>query len=210
MNKADPTPTDYNDLIAKHIQIAKDICGNNSEAWSKFFKIITENDGAPGYLPARYAQRMRDRNCAGEIVDFCSFLYDYLKKDNCYVLTNLIKSRQTFFSEYFRSVLKDAYAIFEKQYACEFAVIPIDGDVQRNLHEKLTAPAVAPVKRKLPTRTQRCYDTFRNVWKNNQLDYLTIYLGVALDFNYKYVAGLLGFGTANAVAKRVERFYRAD
>ena len=202
-------PADYKELTARHIALAKELCADEPLAWPKFFKTLTENEGTAGYLPARYEQRLQEKNCSAEIDDFCSFLYSYLQENNHYVLTILIETNQNFFSKYFRNVLKDAYANFEKQYASKFQTTTIDGENDENLHERLAAEQKTVAKRKLSVVGQRCSDLFLNIWKNNQLDYLSIWFGVALNCNYKYVADLLGFGTDNAVAKRVERFREA-
>ena len=202
-------PADYKELTAKHIALAKELCADKSLAWPKFFKTLTENEGTAGYLPARYEQRIQDKNCAAGIDDFCSFLYTYLRENNHYVLTILIETNQDFFSKYFRNVLKDAYSSFEKQYASKFQTTTIDGEDEENLHGRLAAEQKTVAKRKLSVVGQRYSSLFLNIWKNNQLDYLSIWFGVALNCNYKYVAALLGFGTDNAVAKRVERFREA-
>jgi len=200
---------DYKELTARHIALAKELCQENSLAWPKFFKTLTENEGTAGYLPAHYEQRIQDKNCAAEIDDFCSFLYSYLQKNGHYVLTILIETNQNFFSKYFRNVLKDAYSSFEVQYASKFKTTTIDGEEEENLHERLAAEQKTVTSLKLSAVVKRCSDLFLNIWKNNQLDYLSIWFGVALNCSYKYVADLLGFGTDNAVAKRVERFKEA-
>ena len=206
-------PADYKELTAKHIALAKELCSDEPFAWLRFFKLLTENEGTAGYLPARYELRIQNKNCAAGIDDFCSFLYSYLQENNHYVLTILIETNQDFFSKYFRNVLKDAYSSFEKQYASKFQTTTIDGEDEENLHGRLAAEQKTVAKRKLSVVGQHYSSLFLNIWKNNQLDYLSIWFGVALNCNYKYVAALLGFGTDNAVAKRVERFrdaYCAD
>ena len=202
-------PADYKELTAKHIALAKELCADKSLAWPKFFKTLTENEGTVGYLPARYEQRIQDKNCAAEIDDFCSFLYSYLQKNGHHVLTVLIETNQNFFSKYFRNVLKDAYSSFEEQYASQLTTTTFDGEDEDNLHERLAAEqkTVTPVK--LSAVGKRCSNLFLNIWKNNQLDYLSIWFGVALKCKYNYVADLLGFNTAGAVAKRIERFREA-
>ena len=202
-------PADYKELTAKHIALAKELCADKSLAWPKFFKTLTESEGTAGYLPAHYEQRIQDKNCAAEIDDFCSFLYSYLQKNGHYVLTILIETNQNFFSKYFRNVLKDAYSSFEVQYASKFKTTTIDGEEEENLHERLAAEQKTVTSLKLSAVGKRCSDLFLNIWKNNQLDYLSIWFGVALNCSYKYVADLLGVGTDNAVAKRVERFKEA-
>ena len=206
-------PADYKELTAKHIALAKELCADKSLAWPKFFKTLTENEGTAGYLPARYEQRIQDKNCAAEIDDFCSFLYSYLQKNSHHVLTVLIETKQNFFSKYFRNVLKDAYSSFEEQYASRVKTTTIDGEDEDNLHGRLAAAKTSFPAHKLSVKGKRYSDLFLNIWKNNQLDYLSIWFGVALKCKYNYVADLLGFNTAGAVAKRVERFresYCAD
>ena len=202
-------PVDYKELTAKHIALAKELCADKSLAWLKFFKTLTENEGTAGYLPARYEQRIQDKNCAAEIDDFCSFLYSYLQKNSHHVLTILIETNQNFFSKYFRNVLKGAYASFEKQYASRVKTTTIDGEDEDNLHGRLAAAKTSSPANKLSVKAKRYSDLFLNIWKNNQLDYLSIWFGVALKCKYNYVADLLGFNTAGAVAKRIERFREA-
>ena len=202
-------PADYKELTAKHIALAKELCADKSLAWPKFFKTLTENEGTAGYLPARYEQRIQDKNCAAEIDDFCSFLYSYLQKNSHHVLTVLIETNQNFFSKYFRNVLKDAYSSFEEQYASRVKTTTIDGEDEDNLHGRLAAAKTSSPANKLSVKGKRYSDLFLNIWKNNQLDYLSIWFGVALNCKYNYVADLLGFNTAGAVAKRVERFREA-
>lgn len=202
-------PADYKELTAKHIALAKELCADKPLAWPKFFKTLTENEGTAGYLPARYEQRIQDKNCAAEIDDFCSFLYSYLQKNSHHVLTVLIETKQNFFSKYFRNVLKDAYSSFEEQYASQLTTTTLDGEDEANLHERLTTDKTSSPANKLSVKGKRYSDLFLNIWKNNQLDYLSIWFGVALKCKYNYVADLLGFNTAGAVAKRVERFREA-
>ena len=207
-------PTDYNARVDKHVDLAKKLCQGNSADWAEFFKIITQNEnGMTGYLPARYEQRIQDNDCASEIADFCNFLYLYLQKNNNYVLTVLINSRQDFFSRYFRNVLNDAYKCFQNEYANPLKTITVDGEEEENLHERLASTKQNSNTGQLSAKGTRCSSLLLKVWKKNQLDYLSIWFGVALKCRYRYVADLLGFNTAGAVAGRVKRFkkqYRAD
>ena len=202
-----PFKMDYKKLTEEHITLAKNLCHGDSWAWSTFFKILGADKDCAGYLRTHYARRLQKKNGA-ELDDFCSFLYSYLQKDNHYVLTILIETNQHFFSDYFRKVLKAAYTKFVQTYGDQSVLCPFDKEYPDTDDETLPKHTASEKENSdgLSDSAGSYTDFCRGIWKKNQLNYLSIWLDLALECKHRYIAAVLGISSDNAVAKRIGRF----
>lgn len=216
----DTPSTDYSKLTGEHVEIAKDLLRGNSSRWQEFFSILGGVSNRGGYLCANYARRLRDECCGATVEDYCQHLQAYLRSKNNYVLATLIEINQHFFSEYFRAVLEYVYWDFFNRHGDELlkenrrrarknleplTKLVMDDDESFDLHEVIASPEESAA---VAARTMDLFaDKLRKLWKSNQLDYLTLWMSVALNIRQDYAASVLGYSTANTVAARIRNFY---
>ena len=209
--------TDYMQKQREHAEIAKDLLRVDSARWNEFFAILGGVSGKGGYLIQHYERRLCE-DCQGSSVeDFCQHLQTYLQRKNNYILATLIETKQHFFSDYFRDVLKDVYRDFfdcygdarlkenkkrEKENLPLLINVQIDNAEEFDLHEVIAAPQVEEIHPVVSLFAR--YPS--ELWKINQKDFLTLWMAIALKFTHEYVAFVLNFPTANAVAARIRNF----
>ena len=208
---------DFFQLTINHIEIAKDLLQGISSAWFKLFKELGGIPGKGGYLIQHYEKRLQDECCGSSIEDFCQHLQAYLQRKNNYVLITLIEINQHFFSDYFRDVLKDVYRDFfdcygdarlkenkrrTKENLSPLTQVQIDNDEDFDLHEVIAAPQTEKIHPAISIFAR--YP--KKLWKLNQKDFLTLWMAIALKFNHDYIAFVLNYPTANAVAARIRNF----
>ena len=208
----------YQQLIDTHQFLAKDLLRGHSTRWNEFFVVLGGVSGKGGYLVQHYERRLCE-DCQGSSVeDFCQHLQTYLQRKNNYVLITLIETNQHFFSDYFRDVLKDVYRDFFERYGDErlkenksrkrsnlppLTKVQIDNDEDFDLHSVIASPEQSSELAPIVSLFAR-YP--RELWKLNQKDFLTLWMAIALKFSHDYVAFVLNFPTANAVAARIRNF----
>lgn len=208
---------DYQQLISTHQSLAKDLLQGSSSAWLKLIKELGGIPGEGGYLIQHYEKRLQDECCGSSVEDFCQHLLTYLQRKNNYVLITLIETRQHFFSDYFRDVLKDVYRDFfdcygderlkenkkrEKENLPPLTKLQIDNDEEFDLHEIIASPQSERIHPAISIFAR--YP--KELWKQNQKDFLTLWMAIALKFNHDYIAFVLNYPTANAVAARIRNF----
>ena len=208
---------DFEKLFLYHKKLAKDLICEKSLRWNDLFKELGGISGKGGYLTQHYEKRLQDECCGSSVEDFCQHLQAYLQRKNNYVLITLIETKQHFFSDYFRDVLKDVYRDFFDCYGDErlkenkkrvkknlppLTKVQIDNDEEFDLHEIIASPQSEKIHPAISIFAR--YP--KELWKLNQKDFLTLWMAIALKFNHDYIAFVLNYPTANAVAARIRNF----
>jgi len=224
--------TDYKQLAKEHAEIAKDLLRVDSARWNEFFAIMGGVSGKGGYLVQHYERRLReDCRPAQSVEDFCQFLQQYLQQHNNYVLTVFCGIDQHFFQDYFTTVLKDVYRQFFDKYGDELkkenlkrakkglpplTEIPLDDrdedhDPQETI-SKSSEDSNSGTKLDKDIHPNILYFAQHpiEVWKNNQKDFLTLWMAYVLKYDYGYIAHALNFPKANAVAARIRNFKKKE
>lgn len=205
----------YDEIIWQHQGLAKRLCCPNSSSWNDFFEEIDKNPYEPksnkrsGWLSSLYKKRLIEE-CNSCIEDFYIFLYEYLTRENNYILNSFIEKKTHFFSGYFRDILKGAYKEFKASHYDRFKKIPIDDDDSEINHKTVAATET------MSPAIKRGFNSIRKfLWTKNQTDCLTVLLRHVFHQDNEYSRRVLGLDKANTVSARLrnlqkKKFFSAD